>query len=262
MVGIAHQYFYPLTKKTLKPMTTHKTPRLFFALFTCLFLFPLIQAQATERAVINEDFHSLAQWQPYSFPGKKRASSYKIVQQNGHSFLKTETRNSASAIICRTSFAVADFPVISWRWKVDTIYPKGDLRRKNGDDYPIRIYVMFQYEAGKASFLEKLQYESAKLLYGEYPPHSSLNYIWANRKQELTFAPNPYTSRAMMFPLDQGGDKVGQWISHRRNILEDYRLAFGKEPPQQATLAIMSDSDDTGSSATAYVDYIKVMQSR
>ena len=40
--------------------------------------------------------------------------------------------------------------------------------------------------------------------------------------------------------------------------MRDYRLAFGQDPPQQASLAVMIDSDDTGESATAWISRIRL----
>ena len=51
---------------------------------------------------------------------------------------------------------------------------------------------------------------------------------------------------------------MGKWIMEEVNILEDYKKAFGKNPPKKASLAIMSDSDNTGESATAWIDFIEL----
>lgn len=40
------------------------------------------------------------------------------------------------------------------------------------------------------------------------------------------------------------------------NILAGPRGAFGEDPPQAAHLAIMSDADNTGGTATAFLDLI------
>jgi hypothetical protein len=45
---------------------------------------------------------------------------------------------------------------------------------------------------------------------------------------------------------------VGQWVSEERNIYEDYRKLFGKEPPQIGAVAIMTDTDDTQDEVTAW----------
>jgi hypothetical protein len=56
----------------------------------------------------------------------------------------------------------------------------------------------------------------------------------------------------MMIVVESGDAKVRQWISEERNVYEDYKKAFGKVPPMISGVAIMTDSDNTGESATAY----------
>jgi hypothetical protein len=103
-----------------------------------------------------------------------------------------------------------------------------------------------------------LQYDLIKTLRGEYPPDSSLNYIWANRQPIGTVMANAYTDRAMMLVMESGSGKTDTWVTERVDALADYRRAFGHEPPAEATLGVMSDADDTGESATAWLDYIAV----
>jgi hypothetical protein len=52
--------------------------------------------------------------------------------------------------------------------------------------------------------------------------------------------------------VDSGSEQTGRWVSHRRNIIEDYQSAFGHAPPAIIGIGIMSDSDNTGESATAW----------
>lgn len=63
-----------------------------------------------------------------------------------------------------------------------------------------------------------------------------------------------------MILLQQGRENVGKWVEQEVNIIEDYQKAFGEKPPLEASLAIMSDSDDTGERATAYVGFIEVFR--
>jgi len=50
---------------------------------------------------------------------------------------------------------------------------------------------------------------------------------------------------------------VGEWMTEKRNILEDYRRLFGGEPPSIMAVGIMTDTDNTGESATAGYDDLK-----
>ena len=62
----------------------------------------------------------------------------------------------------------------------------------------------------------------------------------------------------MMIPLRSGSALAGQWLEEERNILEDYREAFGEDPPATAGLAFMNDSDNTGESSESWIDWIEI----
>ena len=55
-----------------------------------------------------------------------------------------------------------------------------------------------------------------------------------------------------MIVVESGAASVGRWVDERRDVFADYRSAFATEPPLVSGVAIMTDSDDTGESATAY----------
>ncbi len=141
---------------------------------------------------------------------------------------------------------------------VKNIFEKGDASKKSGDDYPLRIYVMFKYDPQKAGMWERIKYKTAKVLYGTYPPYASLNYIWANKKHEKDVLENKYTNRAQMIPIGFGRHGLGKWKVVEVNMVRDYKRAFGKAPPAIARIAIMNDSDNTGEKAVSLVDFIEV----
>ena len=60
-----------------------------------------------------------------------------------------------------------------------------------------------------------------------------------------------------MIPLRHGTAELGKWLDEEVNILEDYRKALGEDPPRWANLAVMGDSDNTGESSVAYIDFIE-----
>ena len=129
---------------------------------------------------------------------------------------------------------------------------------KKGDDYPIRVDVMFKGDPSDPAVHRTLTYSLAKLFYGRSLPYSSLNYIWANREQGSRYLVSTYTDRTIMVPLQQGEGNVGRWMEEDVDILKDYRQAFGEDPPHMAGLAIMNDSDDTGESSVSWVDWIEI----
>ena len=55
-----------------------------------------------------------------------------------------------------------------------------------------------------------------------------------------------------MIVVESGPAKLNTWITEERNVYEDYKRAFGEEPPMISGVAIMTDTDNTGESAEAY----------
>ena len=97
-----------------------------------------------------------------------------------------------------------------------------------------------------------MKYATIRLFYGQYPPLAAINYIWEGHAPVETIVPNPYTNRAMMIVVESGEEKINQWVCEERRCLEDYRKAFGETSPMISGVAIMTDTDNTGESATAY----------
>jgi len=211
-----------------------------------------------QPACIREDFNSLEMWKHQEFKDIERHSSYGIESDQAGSVLRASSQDSASCLIYRKSFDVYECPIISWKWKVSHVYEQGDAASKSGDDYPLRVYVLFQYDPDTAGLGKRLKYRMVKMIYGEHPPDSTLNYIWANKARPPGPLPNAFTDRAMMIPVQSGPARVKTWITETRNILKDYREAFGQEPPANATLAVMNDSDNTGESSVSFLDFIQV----
>jgi hypothetical protein len=207
-----------------------------------------------------ENFNDINNWEIFLFPKIENHSTYVIASEGEHSFLKTESNASASALISKKMFNCYEFPRLKWRWKVNNLYARGNALEKSGDDYPLRVYIMFHYDSEKANFSERIKYGFAKLIYGEHPPHSSLNYIWANRIHNKKVIISPYTDRSVMIVLEEGTEKVGTWVDEEVHIIRDYQRAFGTGPPEKTSIAIMNDSDNTGESSISYLDFIEVFK--
>ncbi len=214
----------------------------------------------SSEPVIDEQFISLDRWEEIRFRGVDRPSEYSVVEKDGRSLLRLESSAGGSAILHGTPFDVYDYPVIEWRWRIHDTVSGGDLTTRDGDDYAVRLYVNFEYDPDRVGIGTRIEYALIRLFYGRYPPHAAVVYLWSNRRWPVTWYDNPFTSRARMLPLDQGPDLRMQWRVHRRNILDDYREAFGEDPPRVARIAIMGDSDGTGETSLAWIDYVRVWE--
>src|SRR4030067_2692654 len=135
-------------------------------------------------------------WKPLTFKKIERHTIYTLVKDNETVVIKAVAESSASGLTREIKINAKEFPIVQWRWKVTNVLKKGDVRRKEGDDYPARIYITFEYDPNKLGFFEKAKYEMVKLLYGQYPPLGAINYIWESKASTGTVVPNPYTDRA------------------------------------------------------------------
>jgi hypothetical protein len=230
------------------------------AIKTTLLLFLVVSPAFSSGpdVLFRENFDSLAQWEPLTFPKIKAHTAYTLVKEGGKSILKAESRTSASAMVYHQTFNIYENPRIRWRWKVEQLSDWGNPREKAWDDYPIRVYVMFSYDPTQASLGDRLMYGAAKAIYGKYPPHSTLNYVWTGHHVPERIIASPYSEKVRIIILEKGKERVGQWAEESVRVPDDYRKAFGKDPPAVAGLAIMSDTDSTGESTSAYIDFIEV----
>lgn len=233
--------------------------RLIALLWTITVLVTHFPAGAADRQVLfREDFANLDNWKPFTFPRIRKHSVYSIENRGTQHVLRAESSASASAIVYKTSFNVYEYSKVKWRWKVKNIYTKGNARTKEGDDYPLRVYIMFEFDPDKAGVGERIQYSFVKSLYGEYPPHSSLSYVWASTDDPERFVASPYTDKAMMVLIEKGPAKAGIWVDEEIDILADYQKAFKTKPPANARIAVMNDSDNTGESSVSWMEFIEV----
>ncbi len=194
-------------------------------------------------------------WKPLTFRNIDKHSTYTLVTDGGITVLKAQAAASASGLtrdLSALKLNIRDTPILKWRWKVANLVKNADIAIKEGDDYPARIYVTFKYDPERASVGMRMQYGMAKSLYGEYPPHAGINYVWDGKAPAGTMVPNAYTARAMMFVVESGVKRVGEWVEVERNVYEDYKRAFKEEPPPVLGIAVMTDTDSTGESATAW----------
>jgi hypothetical protein len=227
-------------------------------LFLLVSMAPCSFAQ-NKRVFFREDFNNLDNWRTVSVSNKPERTKYTIEKNDGSSYLKAESNKSVLALAYKEEFNVYTYPKVRWRWKVSNIYQNTNPETKDGDDYAIRVYVAFKYDPKTPSSIgQKLKYGLINTMYGEYPPQTTLNYVWTNSENQKTILTSPYSDTVKLIALEKGGTKVGTWQDEEIDIIQDYKKAFGKDPPQLAGIAVMNDSDNTGQSSVSYIDFIEV----
>jgi hypothetical protein len=201
-------------------------------------------------------------WKPLTFKKVPRHTSYELVRDETGIVVKARSESSASGLIKEIRIDPKEYPFVRWRWKADNLLQKSDVRRKEGDDYPARLYITFEYDPDKASFTKKLKYKAGQAIFGTIPI-GAINYIWDGTTPTGTIVDNAFTDFAKMIVVRSGPAHLGRWVQEERNIYEDYKKAFEEEPPMINGVAIMTDTDNTREAATAYygdIQFLRALQ--
>lgn len=198
------------------------------ALIISLFLASYAHAERINISHFSQN--GLSTWNEKSFVGN---THYSIVNNENQTFLKAETTASASGLFKEIDIDLNKTPYLNWSWKVANTYQGNNERSKDGDDYPARIYVV----VSGGLFFWKTR---------------AINYVWSSNQPINTSWENAYTKNAKMIALRSGENETKQWLTEKRNIQDDLEQLFGEKIDEINAIAIMSDSDNNGQSATAW----------
>lgn len=170
-------------------------------------------------------------WRPERFVGETR---YVFDPDAGRPAVRAESEASASGLVREIDIDLTATPVLRWSWRVGNLLEGVDETRKGGDDYPARVYVVFED--------------------GRWwdPRPLSLTYVWSSSQSRGSTWPNAFTERVIMVAVRDASDPVGAWVEEKRNVREDIRQLFGEEVDSVKAVAIMTDTDNSGQQATAW----------
>ncbi len=183
---------------------------------------------------------ALNEWEEKIFKGRVL---YTVEVSKTDGYLAAYSKDTASGIFYKLRFDPKEKPMISWKWKVIKFPEKspgvevtgGDWLEK--DDYAARFYVIFP----------KLAFNLTK----------TLEYVWDKELPEGTIITSPYFENIKIIVVESGEKNLGKWVFEKRNICEDFRRAFNRKPGKVGAIAIMTDTDNTASTAEAHYDEIK-----
>jgi len=193
-----------------------------------------------------------AGWRSWTVGKYKKATEYVLVKDDGRTVVRASADASASGLSQDVHVNPKDFPFLRWHWKVPGLIPGADNTQRQKEDSPVRLIVTFQGDTSSWPFEDRLFAAQMKALTGYDMPYATLMYIWENRAPVGSVIPNQHTSRVKMIVAESGDTRLGEWRQEVRNVYEDYKRAFGEEPPLTRSVGIMTDADNTGEKAYAY----------
>ena len=190
-------------------------------------------------------------WKLWSFSRLKKKTDYTLVVDDGRVCVRARADGAASGLRHRLDLDPQRFPLLTWRWKVPQLIASADNSSRQKEDSPVRIMVSFEGDIDRLPLDDRLFFDKARI-FGQELPYATLMYIWENRAPVGTVIPSTHTTRVQMIVAASGPTRLGEWKTFERNIVEDYRRAYGEEPGRIKAVAIMTDTDNTGEQTVAY----------
>jgi hypothetical protein len=166
---------------------------------------------------------------------------YKVVDEAGGRVLKAVANGSSAQIALPVSLAIEDYPVLSWRWRADALPPGAAEHQKATNDSAAGVYVVF-----KGSF-------------GGLVPRA-IKYVWSATEPEGASFTSPGYPNAYIVVLRSGNDQPGTWRTETVDAAADYRRLFGEAPPIWQGIAVLTDSDNTNTTAAASYDDFRALR--
>lgn len=191
-------------------------------------------------------------WETFKITDKKKLTHYRLVEDGGKRVLHAVAAGSASGLSRDAHFALAERPLVHWRWKVNRLVAGADNSKARGEDAPARLIFTFDGDKSKLGKIDQATLYVSSKLYGRDMPYATLMYIWAPTAPVGAVIENPHTKRVQMIVVASGAAGVGSWHAMSRNLVEDYRRAFNEEPGRLLRYGVMTDTDNTGETVEAW----------
>lgn len=178
----------------------------------------------------------LDRWEHYVL--RKEKTRYRVTDTPYGRLLEARGRGSASILL-----RVFDAPVprrcrgLSWHWWVAELQSSAVLTEKPRHDVGASIFVAF---GDPGVFRDR--------------PVPTLQYVWTNRRVEPDrVITGPYRADHLRTIVVRRGVARDGPVSESRDLLADYRRAFGAAPEAGVhAVAFFTDNDDTEEPVTAY----------
>jgi len=162
---------------------------------------------------------------------KEGSPTIKIEKEGDNYVLRLVSENSSFGLAKKIDLDINEYPYLNFRWKVNELPSNGDFRKKETDDQAAQVYVAF----GKFKFTAKI-----------------VGYLWENKAPKLITGVSPAWSKTRLIVLESGPEKIGKWVSEKRNVYEDYKTLFNEDPPEANLISIYINSQHTKSRAESY----------
>ena len=164
---------------------------------------------------------------------RRDATVFSLEHENGNYFVKIKTKGGTAAIAKSFPIDCKATPYLHWSWRAHVLPEEGNENIKKKDDSGASVYVFFPGPL----MLKKI-----------------VKYVWSTTLAPGTRTVSPFYFNLKVVVLRSGSDSLGKWVHETVNVFDDYTKFFGSPPDKAMGIALLSDGDNTNSSAEADYD--------
>ncbi|MBI1728353.1 MAG: DUF3047 domain-containing protein [Candidatus Rokubacteria bacterium] len=168
-------------------------------------------------------------WKPRKDAGRE---VYSVQEMDGLRFLHAIAKGLGIQAAKEYGWDPKAYPMLAWSWRPVEFPAGSDERKSKTNDSAVSIYAVFPHTPWSVK---------------------SLKYVWsAVVPVGMRLSSSAGLTQALV--IRSGTDRKGSWTEERVNIFEDFKKFFDEtETPKTSGIAVLTDSDDTKS--TAQGDY-------
>jgi hypothetical protein len=192
---------------------------------------PVPATRAADDCIVIDDFAEAPagqfppEWQVRKDEGK---TVYQVREEDGGRFLRAGAKGHGIQAAKNKEWDLNRYPVLKWSWRAQE-FPRGANEKDGENDSVLAVYMAVPYSRIRGP-------KAVKYIWSEVVPAGTR--LESNR------------GLTQVKVLESGVAKRGQWVEAQANVRDDYLQFFDeKEIPKPAGIAVLTDADDTASSA-------------
>jgi Protein of unknown function (DUF3047) len=167
---------------------------------------------------------------------KKEPIDISLVKEGEQFAVCFKSEASAFGLYNEQDFDIKDYPILNWEWKVTKLPDGGNFLDEDKDDQAAQVYVSF----GSLSFFNK-------------PFVKAVGYYWSSTLPIGTEGECPTWSKSRAIVIETGEEKLGEWITEKRNVYQDYEKLFEDDDPSDVSaLRLYTNSQHTETGTEAF----------
>ena len=169
--------------------------------------------------------------------GADNKTVYSLGSNENGNFLKSIADNGASGLGKEVKINLNKTPFINITWKIEMNLPGIKENTKKGHDFAARVFAIKKTGATPLS-------------------NRAINYVFSSNNQVGLNWPSPYTKKSIDHVLSTTKENLGEWVTVKANVKEDFKKFHDLDVSELDGLAIMSDTDNSKMKAIAYFQNI------